>query len=381
LMRYSSSDLTRCRLSDLMKSCLVKFDKIARIKFDESLSSRLMSRFRRVWWVVSSSSCHLEKIELDFVRHLEKIRVEQSKHRRWNDQAWSRERIHRDISARKNLKSHFSITSHISRQDTLLASSQHVVSFERTFLIVCKRERLSRRKTAYITIMFSKKREIKTLKTIKRLFSFIIACYSKSLNTIQSFREVKRRNRLTLKDFHHIFQDVIAARQKDLELDFDYNSFLFKLSSSVISNQFFRKSIFDSLSDIDLFDLEVRSSSSLRSLNRSFNKHVSFEQLISFVNSLRIQSLRSQSFRSYERKYQNDLSLRDNAIERFFRILNMTDRDARSADFHESLTLRRSRRAFKLSNSDRRNLDRKDSQRSRRIINIRENQKVQNRQS
>jgi hypothetical protein len=213
-------------------------------------------------------------------------------------------------------------------------------------------------------------------KTIKSLFSFITACYSKSLDTIQFFREVKRRDRLTLKDFHHIFQDVIAARQKDLELDFDYNSSSFKLFSSVISDQFSRKSIFDSISDIDLFDLEVRSLSSLKSLNRSLDRHVSLKQLILFVNSSR-----TQSFRNYERKHQNNLFIRNNAIERFFRISNMTNRDAKSADFHEFLTLRRSRRIFKFNNSDRRNLDRRESQRFRRIINIRESQKIQNRQS
>jgi hypothetical protein len=86
--------------------------------------------------------------------------------------------------------------------------------------------------------MFSKKREIKILKTIKRLFLFIIVCYFKSLNTIQSFREIKKRNRLTLRDFHHIFQDVIAARQKNLEFDSDYNSFSFKLFLSIILNNF-----------------------------------------------------------------------------------------------------------------------------------------------
>jgi hypothetical protein len=176
----------------------------------------------------------------------------------------------------------------------------------------------------------------------KRLFSFIIVCYLRSLNTIQSFREVKRRDRLTLRNFHHIFQNVIAARQKDLELDSDYNFFSFKLSSSVISNQFSRKSTLDSLSDIDLFDLEVRSSSSLKLLNRSLDKHVSLEQFVSFVNSLRIQSSRILS-RSYERKYQNDFSIRNNAIERFFRISNMTERNEESANFHESLTLRRNR--------------------------------------
>ncbi len=80
----------------------------------------------------------------------------------------------------------------------------------------------------------------------------------------------KRRDRLTLKNFHHIFQDVIAARQKDLEFDSDYNSLSFKLSSSIISNQFSRKLIFDSFNDIDLFDLKVRSFFSL-------NKHVSLK--------------------------------------------------------------------------------------------------------
>jgi hypothetical protein len=145
--------------------------------------------------------------------------------------------------------------------------------------------------------MFSKKRKIKIFKIIKRLFSFIIVCYFKSLNTIQSFREIKKRNRLTLKNFHHIFQNVIVARQKDFELDSDYNLFSFKLFSLIISNQFFRKSIFDSINDIDLFDLKIRLSFSLESLNKSFDKHVTLKQFISFVNSLKI-----QSFRNYKKK-------------------------------------------------------------------------------
>ncbi len=57
----------------------------------------------------------------------------------------------------------------------------------------------------------------------------------------------------------------------------------------------------------------------------------------------------------------------------------MTDRNAKSADFYESLTLRRNRQALKLSNSDRRNFDRRNFQRFRRSINIKESQKVQNR--
>jgi hypothetical protein len=226
--------------------------------------------------------------------------------------------------------------------------------------------------------MFSKKK-ISFFKTIKCLLSFIIVCYFKNLNMIKSFREVKKRNWLTLRDFHYIFQDVIAARQKNFELDFDYNSFSFKLFSLIISNQFSRKLIFDSINDIDFFDLEVRLSSSLKSLNKSLDKHVSFKQLISFVNSSKIQSFRNQSFRNYERKYQDNLFIRDKTIKRFFRISNMTNRNEKSIDYHEFLTLRRNRRVFKLNNFDRRNFDRRKFQRFRRIINIKENQKVQNR--
>jgi hypothetical protein len=174
------------------------------------------------------------------------------------------------ISAKNKFESHFS--NHISHFET-----ERKTRYQHTFAAIrlqnliksYKKERLLRAKKLII-VMFSKKSNSQT----KRLFLFIIVCYLKSLNTIQFFREVKKRNRLTLKDFYHIFQDVIAARQKDFELDSDYNFFSFKLFSSVISNQFFRKSIFDSFSDIDLFDLEVRSFF-------SFNKHVSFKQFIS----------------------------------------------------------------------------------------------------
>jgi hypothetical protein len=162
--------------------------------------------------------------------------------------------------------------------------------------------------------MFSKKNNSQ----IKRVFSFIIVCFFKSTNTIQSFREIKRRDRLILRDFHYTHQDLIAARQKDLELDFDYN-FSFKLFSLIISNQFFRKLILDFSSDINLFDLKARESSSI-SLKQSFW---------------------SSSSHHVRRKYQNDLFIRNNAIEIFFRISNMTKRNEKSINFHESLTLRR----------------------------------------
>ncbi len=151
-----------------------------------------------------------------------------------------------------------------------------------------QKKKIIKRKTIYNHHVLEKKKII-ILKIIKRLFSFIIVCYFKSLNTIQSFREIKKRDRLTLRNFHHIFQNVIAAHQKDFELDFDYN-FSFKLSSSIILNRFFRKSILDSFNDINLFDLKVRSSSSLK----SFNRHVLLKQFISFVNSSKIQLFRNQ---------------------------------------------------------------------------------------
>jgi hypothetical protein len=49
------------------------------------------------------------------------------------------------------------------------------------------------------------------------------------------------------------------------------------------------------------------------------------------------------SFHHVRRKHQNDFFIRHNAIERFFRISNMTKKNEKSADFHEALTLRRDR--------------------------------------
>ncbi len=162
--------------------------------------------------------------------------------------------------------------------------------------------------------MFSKRSNSQT----KRLFSSIIAYFLKSTSTIQSFREIKRINRFILRDFHYTHQDFIVARQKDIELDSDYN-FFFKLFSSIISNQFFRKFILDSSSDTDLFDLKARESLS-----------ISFKQ--SFL-----------SFHHVRRKYQNDFSIRNNAIERFFRVSNMTKKNEKLINSYESLTLRRDR--------------------------------------
>jgi hypothetical protein len=65
------------------------------------------------------------------------------------------------------------------------------------------------------------------------------------------------------------------------------------------------------------------------------------------------------SFHHVRRKYQNDFFIRNNAIERFFRISNMTKRNKKSTDFHEFLTLRRDRerRAIRVNRFNRNRLD------------------------
>jgi hypothetical protein len=45
-----------------------------------------------------------------------------------------------------------------------------------------------------------------------------------------------------------------------------------------------------------------------------------------------------------QRKHQNDFSIRDNAIERLFQVLNMTKKNEKSTDSHKFLTLRRNRK-------------------------------------
>ncbi len=121
-----------------------------------------------------------------------------------------------------------------------------------------KRKRLLRVKK-FIIVVSSKKSNSQT----KRLFSFIIACFLRNTSTILSFRETKRLKRFNLRDFHYTHQDFIVARQKDLELDFDYKFSFFKLFSSIISSQFFREFILDFSNDTDLFNLETRELSSI----------------------------------------------------------------------------------------------------------------------
>jgi hypothetical protein len=127
----------------------------------------------------------------------------------------------------------------------------------------CKKRRLLRAKKLII-VMFSTKNNSQ----IKRLFSFIIICFFKNTNTIQSFREIRLRKQLILRNFYHTHQDFIVAYQKNLDRDSEYCSSN-TVFTSIISNQFSRKFIFDSLSDTDFFDLKTRESSS-RSFKQLF---------------------------------------------------------------------------------------------------------------
>jgi hypothetical protein len=81
----------------------------------------------------------------------------------------------------------------------------------------------------------------------------------------------------------------------------------------------FENFTFDFSSDTNLFDLKARESSSI-----SLKKSIS-----------------SSLFHHVRRRYQNDLFIRNNAIERFFRVSNMTERNKKLINFYESLTLRR----------------------------------------
>jgi hypothetical protein len=167
------------------------------------------------------------------MRHSSKTRLNNQKNWRWNNQTWSRKRIVINNLSKKKFKSHFSdhishfetrcktryqhtfaanrFNIHYSKQNLIKKSSlirihRNCDSFTKSHQIVSKKRLLRVKK--FIIVMFSKKNNSQT----KRLFSFIIACHFKNLNTIQFFHEIKRRNRLTLKDFHYIFQNVIAAR-------------------------------------------------------------------------------------------------------------------------------------------------------------------------
>jgi hypothetical protein len=86
------------------------------------------------------------------------------------------------------------------------------------------------------------------------------------------------------------------------------------------------------------------------------------------------------SFYHVRKKHQNDLFIRDNAIKRFFRILNMTRRNEKLVDFYEFLTLRQDqeRRAIRVNRLSRNRLDFNRFCHSRKTLQD-QNKKSQNR--
>jgi hypothetical protein len=90
LTRYISSNLMRCCLSEMIKCRSYQIWWVAFVMFDESLSSKHSS----------SRKNSNQTVE----------------HRQWDDQAWSREWIHKNISARR--KSEIAFLDHISHFET-----------------------------------------------------------------------------------------------------------------------------------------------------------------------------------------------------------------------------------------------------------------------
>jgi hypothetical protein len=119
----------------------VKFDETSFIKFDEMsfmFNESLSFKFDE-WFSLN-------------INHLEKTRIKQSKHKRWNDQAWSWKRIHKNISAKK--KSEIAFLDHIwhfwnKMQNMLLTFSQQIAFFEKNIFNFLQKKKIIKRKTIY----------------------------------------------------------------------------------------------------------------------------------------------------------------------------------------------------------------------------------------
>jgi hypothetical protein len=177
----------------------------------------------------------------------------------------------------------------------------------------------------FIIVTFSKRRRTKT-----HYLSFIIICFSKSLDTIQSFREVRRQERLILRNFYHMHQNLLAARLEDSDQNESYLSSSSKTENFVIVNHSSQEFSLDSISDTDLFDLEVRSSFHFFSL-----KHVNINQLFAHSSSSQHVELALDE--------EHDQRCRNRQAEKRVEISNVSLRDEKLADSDESLKLRRER--------------------------------------
>jgi hypothetical protein len=137
-----SSNLMKYRSSEFDETSLIRFDEMT-LMFDESLSLKSDESF------------------LSSINHLEKTRVKQSIHKRWDDQAWSRERIHKNISAKEKIWNRISrshLTFRNKTQNTLLISSQQVAFLEKNILNLLQKRKIVKRKTAYNRHVLEKKR-------------------------------------------------------------------------------------------------------------------------------------------------------------------------------------------------------------------------------
>jgi hypothetical protein len=165
LMKYSSSNLTRCRLSDLMKS------RLARIKFDESLSSSLMSRFRQVWWVAfvefDDSSRQALVISKNRIRLRSSFRKNSNRTvetwtMRWsnmitktNSQKYflQKKKIWKRIS-----RSHFTFRDKTQKHVINIFTTSRVFRKKHSYFNLLQKRKIVRRKTAYNRHVLEKKK-------------------------------------------------------------------------------------------------------------------------------------------------------------------------------------------------------------------------------
>jgi hypothetical protein len=139
------------------------------------------------------------------------------------------------INSRSNSFQYYCNKQILIKRNSLICIYRNNDSFTESHQIVLKKNYCERKK--FIIVIFLKKNNSHT----KLLFSLIIIYVFKTINTIQSFREIKLRKGLILRNFYHIHQDFIIAYQKNLDRDSEYCS-LNTVFTLIILNQFFRDS-------------------------------------------------------------------------------------------------------------------------------------------
>ncbi len=179
-------------------------------------SSQAIDRFRlshlsKIFyvWISKNSELFLWKSKLVVVR---KSKLDVAKKSSFSKRA----RENKHATTRKNF-----FDKRRSRQ-VQLVQKKKIVSDSKVFIIVS----------------LLKKKEVHIFK-IKHLLSSIIICFFKSLNRIQSLREARRQKQWILRDFYHIYQDLVIARYENLDRDNNYRSSSFEANNSTTFNQVF----------------------------------------------------------------------------------------------------------------------------------------------